>query len=484
MARSVLILGSSGSGKSHSIQNLDDKSTFLINVFDKALPFRGWKKRFTKVRSFKEAIGNMIAVDDSEKVVASLQYGYSRGFRTFVVDDYQFVAGMKTIRDAKVKGFDKFTEVAQGFVSVADVCKLMPDDAIVFFLSHTEDDGRGGIKAKTAGKMVDNVIGFESLFTIVLLAFKRDGMYGFETQANGQSTSKSPEGMFPNEIPNDLELVRTTIIAYDEGEELPLISEVKKISVSSAKEETVTVKAQDERNAVFNDVFTPERPVESLSIPEDSFENVDPSPEDLPFTQDEPFDFSPEASAVESKTVNADSFNEFLVSISREKPALVSLMKIADISFVANTVKATYLPNMVGQYNSVSNAKGIAEIQRQLGLFYGFDVLFTPFIKEEEKKSEPEPFVKTDLKVDREQKVFIPETYDPNVGVKTELGFEDKLNILIEKLGGKAEATAFLVSKKTLKDGSPIESMSITTLERLFTNIDKLVAVKNGANNG
>ena len=40
--------------------------------------------------------------------------------------------------------------------------------------------------------------------------------YVFETQTNGENTCKTPKGMFlENEIPNDLNLVRTAIIDYE-----------------------------------------------------------------------------------------------------------------------------------------------------------------------------------------------------------------------------------------------------------------------------
>ena len=41
----VVILGSSGNGKSSSIKSLDPKETFIINVLNKNLPFKGSKKK-------------------------------------------------------------------------------------------------------------------------------------------------------------------------------------------------------------------------------------------------------------------------------------------------------------------------------------------------------------------------------------------------------------------------------------------------------
>ena len=58
MASSVLIVGDSGSGKSTGIENLDPASTFLINVANKPLPFKGWKNKYIPW-SKTEPAGNM-----------------------------------------------------------------------------------------------------------------------------------------------------------------------------------------------------------------------------------------------------------------------------------------------------------------------------------------------------------------------------------------------------------------------------------------
>ena len=49
MAQSTLIIAESGSGKSTSIRNLEPKETFIINIANKPLPFRGWKKNYTQI---------------------------------------------------------------------------------------------------------------------------------------------------------------------------------------------------------------------------------------------------------------------------------------------------------------------------------------------------------------------------------------------------------------------------------------------------
>ena len=46
MAKKVLILGDSGTGKTTSVRQLDPKSTFIICPDEKELPFKGWRKLY------------------------------------------------------------------------------------------------------------------------------------------------------------------------------------------------------------------------------------------------------------------------------------------------------------------------------------------------------------------------------------------------------------------------------------------------------
>lgn len=71
-----------------------------------------------------------------------------------------------------------------------------------------------GIKAKTIGKMLDDQLTVEGLFSIVLMAEFDNGRYYFRTQTNGNDTVKSPIGMFDREIDNDLKTVDQKIREY------------------------------------------------------------------------------------------------------------------------------------------------------------------------------------------------------------------------------------------------------------------------------
>jgi hypothetical protein len=112
---------------------------------------------------------------------------------------------------ANEKGYDKFTDIAAKFRNLIHFINELPaDDKIVYFLHHNDigDDGRA--KVKTVGKMLDEKLVVEGCFDVVLYCQDQK----FFTQSNGQSTAKTPEGMFDLEIPNDLKMVYDAIRDY------------------------------------------------------------------------------------------------------------------------------------------------------------------------------------------------------------------------------------------------------------------------------
>jgi len=226
VAQSVLVIAESGSGKSTSIETLDPKETFIINVANKPLPFKGWKSKYIQW-SKENPTGNLYGKADADSIHACMRYVSEKRpeIKSIVIDDFQYMMGFEYMEKALEKGYDKFTKMAANLSKVATLPKDLRDDLTVFFLSHAEEstdiEGNRKLKAKTIGKMVDNVLTLEGLFSIVLFGkVKKDKELGvryiFETQNNGENTCKSPKGMFPTfEIANDLALVKQAIINYE-----------------------------------------------------------------------------------------------------------------------------------------------------------------------------------------------------------------------------------------------------------------------------
>ncbi len=226
MAQGVLIIAESGAGKSTSIENLDPKETFIINVANKPLPFKGWKSKY-KLWSKDTPDGNMYDKANPESIEAALKYVSDKRpeIKTVVVDDFQYMSSFEFFDKADEKGYEKFTKIGAHLARVARMPKDLRSDLIIFFLTHAEEstdmEGKRKFKAKTIGKMVDEKLTLEGLFSIVLFGkVKKDKegnlRYVFETQTTGENTCKSPRGMFATfEINNDLEFVRQSIMDFE-----------------------------------------------------------------------------------------------------------------------------------------------------------------------------------------------------------------------------------------------------------------------------
>lgn len=201
----VLILGESGSGKSSSLRNFDEKEVLIFNVANKPLPFR------KKLASIK---GQENTATEYACIKAYIEK-YKDKCKTFVIDDSQYLMAFEMFEKAKETGYGKFTDCALNFYSLVQyVIKDTPEDVIVFFLHHTETSDTGKIKAKTSGKMLDSQLTLEGLFSIVLMAQTDGKSYKFITQSDGYTTCKSPLEMFEESIDNDLKFVDTTIREY------------------------------------------------------------------------------------------------------------------------------------------------------------------------------------------------------------------------------------------------------------------------------
>lgn len=226
MAQSVLIIAESGAGKSTSIENLDSKETFVINIANKPLPFKGWKKKYSNLTK-DNPNGNMSNASTPSGILKAFDYisNSMPHIKNIVVDDWQYMSAFEYFDRSTEKGYDKFTQIAAGLAAVAKKPKDLRDDLHIYFLTHAEEsldmDNKRKVKAKTVGKMIDTALTLEGLFSIVLFGkVKKDkeGLirYVFETQNNGENTCKSPKGMFELfEIPNDLQYVREAILNYE-----------------------------------------------------------------------------------------------------------------------------------------------------------------------------------------------------------------------------------------------------------------------------
>ena len=226
MAQSVLVIADSGSGKSTAIRDLDPKETFIVNIANKPLPFKGWKKDYTMISKDNQK-GNMTGVSSAAGIIKAMMHVNDKmpHIKNLVIDDWQYMSSFEYFDRANEKGYDKFTQIAANLAQVAKLPKDLRDDLYIFFLTHSEEstdvNGHRRVKAKTIGKMIDNTLTLEGLFSIVLFGKVVKGEddklhYVFETVNNGENTCKSPDGMFSDaHIDNSLAIVKDAIINYE-----------------------------------------------------------------------------------------------------------------------------------------------------------------------------------------------------------------------------------------------------------------------------
>jgi hypothetical protein len=218
----VLCMGASGSGKSTGMRNRDKKATAIFNVAGKPLPFRG-------------KFDMMCSTSDPDGIISILSRNTTK---CYVIDDSQYMISFKLIDKWQENGYTKYTEVARDFKRLIDtiISKTSPD-TIVYFLHHTETLDDGKVKAKTSGKMIDNWLTLEGLFSIVIMAVATENKHLFVTQSDGMNTCKSPMGMLENPMENDLALVDKAIREYYELAPVGLRKgKQKEVSVTTAKE--------------------------------------------------------------------------------------------------------------------------------------------------------------------------------------------------------------------------------------------------------
>ena len=214
MGTPVMIMGKSGNGKSTSMRTLNAETTFLVKPLNKPLPFRSadWKKFDAQTMT-----GSWTVTDQASQIIAFIEHSKSAGKKVIVIDDAQYIMANEFMYRAYEKGFEKFTQIGEHFWAIVKAsAELADDDVRIYFLMHTEENELGGAKAKTIGKLLDEKITLEGMFTIVMKATRNpDGDYIFRTQSDGNDTCKSPMGMFEaEEIPNDLDAVDTVICNY------------------------------------------------------------------------------------------------------------------------------------------------------------------------------------------------------------------------------------------------------------------------------
>lgn len=203
----VLIIGKSGSGKSTSLRNFDEKELALVNVIRKPLPF---KKKFEST----------LNTDDYQKIMKAI---FNTKKESIVIDDAGYLITNEFMNKHSAVGggnavFNLYNDLADKFWGLIEFVKnRLDDNKIVYFIMHEDKNDYGDIKPKTIGKLLDEKVCIEGMFTIVLRCITENNKHFFRTQTNGLDVAKTPIDMFSDlEIDNNLKMVDTTIREYYE----------------------------------------------------------------------------------------------------------------------------------------------------------------------------------------------------------------------------------------------------------------------------
>lgn len=194
----VLIIGKSGSGKSASLRNFKPEEIDIINVEGKPLPFRN---NHTTINT-----------DDYKAVATAVKWSEKP---SIVIDDAGYLITNQFMRGHSAPGtgnaiFSFYNEIADRFWKLITFIKGngVAPDKIVYIIMHEDQNDFGMIKPKTLGKILDDKVCLEGMFTIVLRSVFHDGGYYFRTKTDGLDVCKTPIGMFEQtEVENDLKAV-------------------------------------------------------------------------------------------------------------------------------------------------------------------------------------------------------------------------------------------------------------------------------------
>ena len=201
MGVAVLVLGESGSGKSASMRNFKQSDVSVLNVASKPFHFK-----------------NVNGIKKADKATYGMIKGAVASGRTlsYVIDDAQYLMAFESFEKANETGYGKFTTMAKNYQEMLRyIQEDTSPDTIVYVLQHIDTTEDGKVKAKTLGKMLDQQLTVEGLFTIVLLCVADEKGHYFITQSDGTNPCKSPMGMFDDvKIDNDLKRVDDIIREY------------------------------------------------------------------------------------------------------------------------------------------------------------------------------------------------------------------------------------------------------------------------------
>ena len=222
MAKTILICGKTGTGKTTAIRTLEPKETVILRVINRTLPFK-FSGKYGKENK------NLYLTQTYEEVLKGLEWANKQPHvKNVVITDGTYIIRQEYFKKANQAGYNKYTEFAMHMQQILKAIQNLRDDIKVFMEYHVEsnvtDSGATEYKPSTVGKLLDNQYNILENIDIVLFASPqyedKEIHYGFYTnrtldRVGAEIPAKSPFGMFEElYIPNDLALVAKRIDEY------------------------------------------------------------------------------------------------------------------------------------------------------------------------------------------------------------------------------------------------------------------------------
>lgn len=159
MATVIGVMGESGSGKTTSLRNLDPKTTFYIDCDKKGLNWKGWRKQYNVENKNYWQTDHPSIVQNLLKKINEQEN--MKHIKTVVIDTINGVMVAEEMRNAKVQGYGKWTDLASYIYDIIDYCLTMRDNLYVVILAHSEtisDDNGYLLQTATFGGHQGHII--------------------------------------------------------------------------------------------------------------------------------------------------------------------------------------------------------------------------------------------------------------------------------------------------------------------------------------
>ena len=216
------ISGVPASGKTTGARFLDPKHTVYIDVDEKGLSWKGWRK------DYNETNKNYFKTSDITQIYKTIKWAHDNPQITSVcvdtINTYMSNEEIEILRNASRTAREEWKDLAVDVYELYRLVRQLPRrDFVVFFMAHTEAYEIAGVthrKTMTNGKKMSklNLNSFlvYNLYTKIEIDLDGKKKYLLETANDGTYEARAPMDVFEDIIENNLETVRLIIVENEQ----------------------------------------------------------------------------------------------------------------------------------------------------------------------------------------------------------------------------------------------------------------------------